>query len=138
MYCSELGNSLISEQSICNWHSPGQWPLWPLGYIPETFASENILCLSFKCFLLKRPPGFSRLFPPSYRVNIAMLSLALASNVLPVSGVISHQKCSHDSCQFRAVRASVQDKMEAAACGNAREGPPIMFAVLCHSILHTH
>lgn len=84
MYCSELKNSLIGEQSICNWHSWGQWPWWPLESIPGTFASENILCVIFQMLSSKVA---SRTFPPSHRVNTSMLSLALASNGLPVSGV---------------------------------------------------
>lgn len=84
MYCSELKNSLISEQSICNWHSWGQWLWWPLESIPGTFASENILCVIFKCFLLKQPPGLSH---PVTEWHTSMLGLALASSVLPVSGV---------------------------------------------------
>lgn len=139
MYCPELKNSLISEQRICSWHSWGQWPWWPLEYIPGTFASENILCLVFKCFLLKWPPGLSH----PVRGNTAMLSLAVASNVLPVSGVkrdfppeMLSWPLSTWNSQSECARSDGAKACRQAGRG-AREGPQIKCAVLCHSRLQT-
>lgn len=115
MYCSELKNSLISEQIICNWRSWGQWPWWPLESIPGTFASENILCATFQMLSSK---AASRTFPPSPRVNTSMLSLALASSGLPVSGV--KQDFPPETLPWPLSvwnRASVQDKMEPLLAG---------------------